>query len=460
MNVHRELRLGVVAALAAVAPLSWALGPHEVLVLANRESPVSLEIARQYARLRQVPDANVVPLDLPWKEGSVPVEIAPADFTKEIWEPANKALEDRGIKDHVLAWLYAPGFPVRISGTPPLSITGLTFLRNRRPDSEVIAKGTYASPLFAGPDNPGAAGFPAQSLDVQKAWLGKDMPLPAMMLGFIGPRGNTREEVLACMERGLRADGTRPEGTVYFVTNTDVRSLCRQWEILSSARELNAAGVKTVVTNALPEEANGIAGAMMGAADLDLKTPRKFLPGAMAEHLTSFGAAFESGGQTKITEWIRAGATASAGTVTEPLALWTKFPHARFHAHSAAGCTILESFYQSIRCPLQILPLGEPLAAPWRQPAQVTLRGLESGRVEGRVDVTASVAARPGETYGRFLFLVDGRVTQALGRKSVVTIEAASLRNGGHVLRAVAYAAGTLRSQAFAEASFNVGPTP
>jgi len=150
-----------------------------------------------------------------------------------------------------------------------------------------------------------------------------------------------------------------------------------------------------VVTNALPEEANGIAGAMMGAADLDLKTPRKFLPGAMAEHLTSFGAAFESGGQTKITEWIRAGATASAGTVTEPLALWTKFPHARFHAHSAAGCTILESFYQSIRCPLQILPLGEPLAAPWRQPAQVTLRGLESGRVEGRVDVTASVAARP-----------------------------------------------------------------
>ncbi len=461
MNAWRRAWGGLAAALAAAAvPSASALGPHEILVLANSKSPASIEIARSYAQLRQVPGNNVLLLDLPWGEGSAPIEISPAEFTKRIWEPALKAMEERGLTDHVLAWAYAPGFPVRISGKPPLSITGLTFLRNRLPDSGSAEAGTYASPFFAGPDHPQSAGFPPQSLDVQRAWLGKDMPLPAMMLGFIGPNGNTREEVMACLQRGAAADGARPEGAVYVVTNSDVRSRCREWQIPAASAELRALGVKMTVTNALPEGAASILGVMMGAAEIDLKAARAFAPGAMAEHLTSFGAVFESNSQTKLTEWIRAGATASAGTVTEPMSAWPKFPHARFHAHSAAGCTIMESFYQSIRCPLQILPVGEPLSAPWRVPAKMAIRGLESGRLEGRVEVVASVESRSGETYSRYLFLLDGRVFQAMGRKNSITLDPAAIHSGAHVLRAVAYTTGTLRSQVFAEVSFTSGRTP
>lgn len=453
-------RLLAVSLLLLVAPAARALGPHEILLLVNRNSPDSTAIAREYCRLRGVPEPNLVLLDLPYPAGKVPVEIAAADFTRLIWDPATAAAKARGIQDHILAWVYSVDFPVRIAGNPPGSITGLTFLRNRPASQTDVAQALYRSPLFAGPESPQAAGFPAQSLDVQKAWLAKDTPLPAMMLGYVGPNGNTRAEVLACLERGAKADAQKPDGTVYFATNTDVRSVCRLWEIPSAANELKSRRIRFSITNALPIAATDVIGLMAGAADLDLKSGPAFLPGAMAEHLTSFGAMFDTSSQTKITEWIRAGATASAGTVTEPLSAWPKFPHARFHAHSAAGCTIIESFYQSLRCPLQILPLGDPLCAPWRSAATLTIKGLASGRVENRTRVSASVEARPDELYNRFLFLLDGRPFRALAKESTVTLDPAALPAGRHVLRAVAYSAGSLRQQAFADAPFEVVLTP
>jgi hypothetical protein len=366
-------------------------------------------------------------------------------------------VKERGLEDHILAWAYSVDFPTRIKVDPAVSIQGLTFLRNRLPPTaDDVAKALYVSPLFAGPERPRDPGFPSRSLDSAGNWQGKDAPLPSMMLGFMGPNGNTREEIAACLQRGLRSDGAAPEGKIYFATNTDVRARCREWEFPSAVKELHGMGVQALITNALPDEGEAILGIMAGAADIDMGPKREFVPGAMAEHLTSFGAMFEGGGQTKITEWIRAGATASAGTVTEPMALWPKFPHARFYVHLAAGCTMLESFYQSIRCPLQILTIGDPLAAPWAPASQVNLRGLEKELVRGRVSVTAVVQARHGEWFNRFLFLLDGKTLGPAGRDPTVTIETAALAPGRHTVRAVAYRVGTVRSQIFAERSFTV----
>jgi hypothetical protein len=431
-----------------LAHTGLALGPHELLVLANRHSTNSLEIAQQYAVLRQIPDCNIVELDLPAEFG---MEISPDAFTKHIWVPALKAVQARGLEDHILAWAYSVDVPIRIRADPPLSIQGITFLRNRLPAGELISKGLYASPLFAGPEHPRLPGFPAQSLDLPRAWLGKEMPLPSMMLGFMGPNGNTRDEILACLQRGAQADGTRPPGTVYFVTNSDIRSTCRTWQFEPAVRELQEQGVTAVITPALPGAATNILGATLGAADLTLGPELRFRPGAMAEHLTSFGALFESREQTKITAWIRAGATASAGTITEPYALWPKFPNARFQVHMASGCTIMESFFQSIRCPLQILLIGEPLAAPWSPVSMLDLRGLPGGPLRGTVTVEASVTARGGEVFNRFLFLLDGRIVQPLGKTPTLKLDTASLKPGPHRLRAVAYEVGSVRGQIFAD---------
>lgn len=436
-----------------MAQTGLALGPHELLVLANRNSTNSMDIARDYAARRHVPEINIVALDLP---ATLELEISPETFTRKIWTPAQAAVRERGLDDHILAWAYSVDIPLRIRTDPPVSIQGLTFLRNQVPARDAVAKGLYASPLFAGPETARIAGFPAQSLDIPRAWFGENMPVPSMMLGFIGPNGNTRDEVLACLQRGRQADGTRPAGTVYFVTNTDVRSRCREWEFAPAVQELRAQGVTALLTNALPDSAPDILGAMLGTSVVAMSSNRTFRPGAMTEHLTSFGAMFDPSDQTKITEWIRAGASASAGTVTEPYALWSKFSHARFYVHWAAGCTTLESFFQSLRCPLQILLLGDPLTSPWAPASTLSLRGLDTETLQGAVTVKAEVQARRGETFHRFLFLLDGKTLQPLGKNPAVRLDPAGLPPGPHTLRAVAYAVGSVRTQIFTEKTFAV----
>ncbi|MEI7881819.1 MAG: TIGR03790 family protein, partial [bacterium] len=437
---------------------TFALGPHEVLLLANRNSPRSLALARDYAALRHIPEVNLVALDLP---ASPACEMTPADFTAKIWNPARQALLDRGLSDHILAWVYSVDFPIRITATPALSLQGLTFLKGKMPDKEQVERGSYASPIFAGPETPRISGFPAQSLDVQSAWLGQDMPVPSMMLGYMGPNGNTPEEIMACLKNGVQSDQTRPGGTVLILTNSDIRTLARAWEFELAKNELEAQEIAVIIAPTPPStkgEPTKLCGLMAGAADLPEIARHKFLfrPGAIAEHLTSFGAAFDNNGQTKITEWIRAGATASAGTVTEPLSIWMKFPHARVFSLQAAGCTILESLIQSIRCPLQILLIGEPLASPWAPRSNVSIQGLKEGKLDKKTVITAEISARDGEVFNRFMFLLDGKTLQPLGKSPSATLDPAPTTHGRHTVRVIAYKVGTVRSQIFSETSFEV----
>ena len=342
-----------------------ALEPGQLLVLANGRSPDSVEVARAYMRLRHIPEANLVRLSVPVFPPGRAWALSPADFTRRIWDPAWKVMRERGIEDRILAWAYSVHFPIRITTVPALSIQGLTFLRNRLPDQAAVRRGTYSSPLFAGPTEADGRSWPAEGFEASRARLGKDMPLPSMMLGYTGLRGNTKEAVLGCLERAAAADGTAPAGVVYFVTRDNVRSTCRDWQYPAAQRELTALGIEAVITNRMPVGRTNLLGLMTGAAVVDPGRGNRFLPGSMAEHLTSAAANFRARYQTKLSVWIDAGAAASAGTVSEPFALWPKFPNARFFVHYASGRTMVESFFASIRCPLQILLVGDPLTRPW-----------------------------------------------------------------------------------------------
>lgn len=433
-----------------------ALGPHEVLVLANGNSPRSLDLAKTYVSLRQIPAINLVELDLPANA----FEMTPDSFTRQVITPASATARKRGLSGHILAWAYSLDFPVRITTDPPVSIQGFTFLHGHIPDRNAIQNGSYASPLFAGPDNPKAQGFPSQSLDVQKAWMGPDMPLPSMMLGYAGQRGNTTDEILASLKRARNADGTHPAGTVYFVTNTDIRSTCRQWEFAPAVAELRTAGISACITNTIPINQTNVIGLLCGMAELDLAGGIGFCPGAMADHLTSFGAAFDVSSQAKVSAWISAGATATAGTVTEPFSNWTKFPHARFFSHMAAGCTTIEAFFQALRCPLQILLIGDPLAAPWSPSSTISIGGIESGILsQGNHQITVALQSPPGESFGQFLYLLDGIPMESRSRRPTITLNSSSLPAGRHRFRAVAYQTGSTRSQIFTELELEFTPT-
>lgn len=438
----------IVGLILAVPCVSRALGPHEVLVLVNEKSPDSVQVAKEFVRLRKVPEINVAHLSLPDSVTKSPADISPEEFTRLIWSPATRAMRERGIEDHILAWVYSVDFPIRVSTSPPISIQGLTFLRNTLPDSKDVHSGAYSSPLFAGPGNPGGQAHFPQTFDVYHKWLGEEMPLPSMILGYTGERGNTVKIVLKCLENGTASDNTFPKGTVYFVTNSDVRSTCRQWQYPVAQMELRALGIESVISKEFPSTRKDIIGLMMGAVSVNPEQDNHYLPGCMAEHLTSAAAVFHSANQTKLSAWIEAGATASAGTVTEPFSNWAKFPNARFFVHYASGCCIAESFFQSIKCPLQILIVGDPLAQPWAPKSQVILHGLEKETLSGTVIVRAEVMAEPGCYYGKFVFLLDGKV---VGNERTLELDTTQCQDGTHTLRVVAYRTGLVRSQVFEE---------
>ncbi|MBA4387003.1 MAG: hypothetical protein C0404_03415 [Verrucomicrobia bacterium] len=427
-----------------------ALGPHEVLVLINENSADSAEIAASFVKLRQVPEQNVVKVRLPDTVTNSHARISADDFTNLIWNPANKAMKDRGLDGHILAWVYSSGFPVMVLTDPPMSLQGATFVRNVRPEPEKILKGTYVSPVCGGF---GRDGYMPRSFDSIRDILREDMPLPSMMLGYTGERGNTKEQVLKCIERGVASDFSAPTGTVYFVTSKDVRSQCREWEFPAVKKELSSKGVQSVITGEFPVAGKGIAGLMMGLAAVEPGKDNVYLPGSMAEHLTSAAAMFGSPDQTKLSVWIGAGAAASCGTVVEPMSIWAKFPHARFFVHYAAGCTMMESFFQSVQCPLELLIVGEPLARPWAPRAELTLSGLEKERVAGTISVRAAVDSKGSDLYGSYMYLVDGRVA---GLKQQLELDTRTLKDGPHLLRCVAYRSAPVKVQVFKEVKFVV----
>ena len=398
------------AGVAMMAMTVGAQGPTETLVIVNGESMDSITLARRFQALHGIPDRNVVRIDGgAWMQeppeqklqatvtGQKPnatataakaqLGISPEQFETLIWEPVQAKIKQRGIKGEILAWAYSCDFPVRVT-TPEkqwVSLTGMTFIHGKLPTPEQIKAGRTVSPYYAGPTPDNAMALSSRSMDRLRQSGGRNPPIPSMMLGYTGERGNTLDEALRSMERGASAGREHaPTGTVYFVYNEDIRSKARHWEYPGARNELLTMGISCALTNAMPQNAV-IAGLLSGHRQAKPGPTNTYQPGAFADHLTSFAAVFDQASHSKLSTWIKAGTTASAGPVVEPYANWGKFPHARTFAHQARGCTMLESLTQGIRCPLQILLVGDPLSAPYAPRVSLDVTGMpETGNATDR----------------------------------------------------------------------------
>ncbi|MEO8857726.1 MAG: TIGR03790 family protein [Burkholderiaceae bacterium] len=104
-----------------------------------------------------------------------------------------------------------------------------------------------------------------------------------------------------------------------------------------------------------------------GLARVDAIDHAQWLPGALADHLTSSGGQLlGAGGQTSVLDWLEAGATASYGTVSEPCNHLQKFPQPQVLLSSyLQGVSALEAYWRSVAWPAQGVFVGEPLAAPF-----------------------------------------------------------------------------------------------
>ncbi|OYP32344.1 hypothetical protein CGZ80_19965 [Rhodopirellula sp. MGV] len=213
----------------------------------------------------------------------------------------------------------------------------------------------------------------------------KDGGTPYMMscvLAVVHPNGSSTSEAVRILQRASESDHTFPKARFTFAGGAGVRAKTRFPVIADASVYLQELGYQTeIFRGVLPDGKDPIAGMMVGTANAPLaNTPLDLVPGSIAENLTSSGAVFDSTSQIKCTEFLAAGAAMSSGTVTEPYSLPFKFPTPMMYGYYAQGLSAMESFYQSVQSPYQLLIVGDPLAQPFaRAPDEV----VEISMVQG-----------------------------------------------------------------------------
>lgn len=180
------------------------------------------------------------------------------------------------------------------------------------------------------------------------------------------------ESAQAMIDRGVKADGTQgiagePPSNIYLVSTSDqVRSVRRHLFPPEGLVPVLNVDVHLEQTDVL-QDISRVLIYLTGRATVERLDSVSFVPGALADHLTSFGGALEQPhGQMTVLSWIEAGATASYGTTSEPCSHLQKFPHPQaLILFYAQGGTAIETYWRSVAWPQQGLFVGEPLAAPF-----------------------------------------------------------------------------------------------
>jgi uncharacterized protein (TIGR03790 family) len=462
--------LGLSISLLTSAALAGG-GPENVLLVVNANSEASKAIANHYIGLRRIPASNVLYLD--WK--GIPGQVTAEQFRETILLPALLALDDRHIASQIDYIVYSSDFPGKIdmqkmlanhqlpaAFSPFASLTGATYLAPLvlaespaivSPDSNWYVPGPVAPNLETCRELASAPsrGFRSRYLWDRSGKRTNGTPpgqryLLSTMLGVTRGRGNTVDEILNYLRRSVLADGTRPNGNIYFMWNKDIRSSTRDKCFPAVAAQIKASGARAVVQQGrLPTGAKDVAGLMVGAAEFNLsKEGVKILPGAICEHLTSEGGIMAPSNQTPLTDFLRAGAAGASGTVVEPRAIQAKFPLPSLQLHYVRGCSLAEAFYQSISGPYQILIVGDPLCQPWAAIPRIVLAGAKpNDKVKGTLTLTPSGPA----SVGTYELYVDGLFSARNGTSKPFLLDTTPLNDGYHELRVVGIRSDSIETQ-------------
>lgn len=270
--------------------------------------------------------------------------------------------------------------------------------------------------------------------------------LLSTMLAYTWDTGLSEKDALAAMERSVAADGSQPQGTVYFTETADIRTTTRKPNFAAAMLKLKRLGLESEVSQAtVPPGKRDIIGAMLGSPGVNWPEYNcQIVPGAIVENLTSYGAVFgPTPGHTQCTEFLKWGAAGSSGTVVEPYALQQKFPHPMIQVHYARGCSLAESFYQSVEGPMQLLIVGDALCQPFARFPEVTA-GAVAEEIKGTITIELSKPATSPEVAAIEIYL-DGRLAGRRPGLNPVVFESEKVSDGYHELRLVAVASGLIQ---------------
>jgi uncharacterized protein (TIGR03790 family) len=324
----------------------------ELGVIVDDSDALSVTIAAAYVAARGIPSAHVVHLSI---TDPTAVNLPAAEFATLETQVAS-ALAGTDVQALLLTWTH----PYRVEN---MSITSAFALGYKAIGSDTCGDNNSKS----GNSNP----YLSQ----------RDSTSPFTDLGFrptMTLAATSAADAQALIDRGVGADGSFPVGTAYLMSTSDgIRSarcvvnatygytnVCQQlidsWDAAGS--QLTA----TLVTGDTVTDRSDVLFYVQGLASVPNIATNTYLPGAIADHLTSYGGQIPTSGQMSAIEWLRAGATASFGTVVEPCAYVQKFPNpTRSVPNYFRGNTLIEAYWKSVDWPAEGIFIGEPLARPF-----------------------------------------------------------------------------------------------
>lgn len=326
--------------------ISWhqktALAPEDLVVVVNDADPLSMRVAEYYKAKRQIPDINMVHVQ--FKPGGS--TMTRVEFQKI------KSTVDGATPENVQAYALTWTLPYRVECMSITTAFAAGF------DEKFCSKTcgpTRQSPYF---NSSSRAPYTDHKLR------------PAMLLA-----GQSFEEIKNLIDRGVASDHTFPRGAGYLVSTTDKFRNIRAIFYPDIIRQLQGGPVKLRRVKAdFIKDRNNVLFYFTGVPQVKALDTIQFVPGAIADHLTSAGGNLTGTAQMSSLRWLEAGATGSYGTVVEPCNYPGKFPHPGVViSHYLQGESLLEAYWKSVAWPGEGIFIGEPLAAPFSRRAALSV---------------------------------------------------------------------------------------
>ena len=321
---------------AALSPLykpASALGPNQLAIIVNDLDPQSREVAAYYQQQRHIPANQLIHVRFPPRQA-----VMSQKQFNAIKQQVDK-LTPKQVQAYALSWTM----PFRVDC---MSITTAFASGFSEAYCAQGCKTTLASPYFGS----------EQSKPYDKHGL-----RPTMMLA-----GDNVEEVKKLIDRGVAADFTQPQGSAYLLKTSDVARSSRAAAFPDIALSFQNFWRVNYLEQDYIEGHDDVMFYFTGLKVVSHIKDNHYLPGAIADHLTSAGGILSGSQQMSILEWLKAGVTGSYGAVVEPCNFPAKFPNPGLVMYNyLRGSSLIEAYWKSVGQPGQGLFVGEPLAKPF-----------------------------------------------------------------------------------------------
>lgn len=310
------------------------LRAEQLAVIVNENDALSVKIAFYYQSRREIPEQNIIRVRF---DPTISV-MQPGVFA--VLENKIESQLPKGVQAYLLTW----SSPYRVGCMSMTSAFTFGF------DSSYCATGckvTRVSPYrsshsFAPYDDHGIR--------------------PAMMLA-----ARNIKEAESLIDRGIAADGSWPAASAYMVETPDKNRSVRKTYFPQVERLFgDTLDVHWEKGRDLKDKKN-IMFYFTGDKVVKHIGSNGFLPGAIADHLTSAGGQLTDSFQMSAMRWLEGGVTGSYGNTVEPCNILAKFPNpVKVMGFYLKGATLLEAYWKGVVMPGQGVFIGEPLASPYR----------------------------------------------------------------------------------------------